>query len=255
MNKISVVIITFNEEKNIKRCLDSVKDIADEIIVVDSFSKDQTASICREYDEVIFLENPFEGHIQQKNYAMQQASNEFVLSLDADEALDEQLKASIKAIKPHLEADGYTMNRLTNYCGQWIRHCGWYPDRKLRLWNKSKGQWGGENPHDRLIMQPEARVAHLKGDILHYSYDSVNDHLRQIQFFTDISAREAVAKGKTTNLLMLLLKPLLKFIGDYFIRLGFLDGFYGLMISLHSAYAKFVKYLKIYELGRGKKLN
>ncbi|MEI6021287.1 MAG: glycosyltransferase family 2 protein, partial [Bacteroidota bacterium] len=144
MIKLSVVIITHNEEKNIERCLLSVQTFADEIVVLDSFSNDHTEAICAKYN-VIFLQHVFDGHIQQKNRAITHASHQHVLSLDADEALSETLIQSILNVKQNFENDGYYMNRLTNYCGHWVKHCGWYPDQKLRLWNKSKGEWTGQN--------------------------------------------------------------------------------------------------------------
>ena len=148
MTPVSVVIITFNEEHNIARCLDSVKGIADEIVIVDSFSKDKTKEICLSYGAK-FIENKFEGHIQQKNFAITQAKYPHILSLDADEALDEKLRNSISEVKKNFVHDGYYMNRLTNYCGKWVHHSGWYPDTKLRLWDSRKGQWAGVNPHDK----------------------------------------------------------------------------------------------------------
>ena len=142
MTQLSVVIITFNEERNISRCLDSVKDIADDVVVVDSFSVDKTEQICKEKG-ARFISHTFDGHIQQKNWAITQAKFPHILSLDADEALSDELKKSILEVKKNWKHDGYSMNRLTNYCGQWIYHCGWYPDRKLRLFNSKKGNWGG----------------------------------------------------------------------------------------------------------------
>jgi glycosyltransferase involved in cell wall biosynthesis len=148
--KLSVVIITFNEEKNIERCLRSVADIAEEILVVDSFSVDRTEEICRKYG-VKFVNHSFEGHIEQKNWALEQTRFNHVLSLDADEVVSEALKRSIQYIRENWKDDGYSFNRLTNYCGQWINHCGWYPDKKLRLFDKTKGRWGGVNPLLNLI--------------------------------------------------------------------------------------------------------
>ena len=144
---ISAVIIAFNEEKNIERCILSLKNVVDEIVVVDSFSKDKTKEICLAHN-VVFIEHSFKGHIEQKNWAYTQASNNYVLSLDADEALSDELKNSILAIKNNWKNDGYAFNRLTSYCGKWIKHCGWYPDIKLRLWDRRKGTWKGINPHD-----------------------------------------------------------------------------------------------------------
>lgn len=248
-NKLSAVIITFNEEKNIARCLDSLQGVADEIIVVDSFSTDQTKEICQAH-KVTFIQHPFEGHIQQKNFAMQQAKYAYVLSLDADECLTEQLKAAILKAKQHFDYDAYTFNRLNNYCGQWIKHCGWYPDKKVRIWNQHKGKWGGENPHDIVVLNPQTTVKHLQGDLLHYSFSDIWQHLKQIHFFTDISAKAAVAKGKKANTLDIVIKPFVKFCRDYFWHLGFLDGYYGFIICINSAYAKFLKYLKMKELSK-----
>ncbi|MEZ4917990.1 MAG: glycosyltransferase family 2 protein [Saprospiraceae bacterium] len=130
MHKLSAVIITYNEERNIGRCLDSLEGVADEIVVVDSFSSDQTEAICQAKG-ARFIPHAFEGHIQQKNYALDQANHALVLSLDADEALSDELRASVLAAKSSLDFSGYFMNRLTNYCGTWVHHSGWYPDRKL----------------------------------------------------------------------------------------------------------------------------
>ncbi|MBT8332765.1 MAG: glycosyltransferase family 2 protein, partial [Deltaproteobacteria bacterium] len=138
--KISAVIITYNEERNIGRCLDSVREVADEIVVVDSYSTDKTKEICHSMN-VKFLQHHFEGHIEQKNYAVSCASCGQVLSLDADEVLSEKLQQSILAAKQSWRFDGYSFNRLTNYWGKWNRHSGWYPDTKLRLWDRSKGRW------------------------------------------------------------------------------------------------------------------
>ncbi len=251
-DKLSALIITFNEEKNIGRCLKSLAGVVDEIIVVDSLSNDGTREICEQYD-VRFIENSFDGHIEQKNFAMEQASNDYVLSLDADEELSEKLRKLILLDKEKFEYDAYTFNRLTNYCGQWIKHCGWYPDKKLRIWNKSKGRWGGENPHDMVVMDTGTTNKYLKGDLLHYSYYSVNDHTKQIEFFSDIGAKAAFEAGKRTSKLAILFKPAFKFFRDYFIKLGILDGYYGFVICINSAHAKFLKYHKLYELQKQSK--
>jgi glycosyltransferase involved in cell wall biosynthesis len=249
VNRISAVIITFNEEKNLGRCLQSLDGIADEIIVVDSYSTDRTEAICKEYG-VTFLQNPFKGHIEQKNFAVQRANFDHVLSLDADEALDEPLRRSILQVKADFRYDAYSFNRLTNYCGRWIRHCGWYPDTKVRLIDKHKGHWGGVNPHDRIIMQKGSSLQHLKGDLLHYSFYTVEEHMRQIDYFTDISSKAAYERGQGSNYLKLIIKPLFKFFRDYIIKLGFLDGYYGFIICKNSTYAKYLKYKKLMNLQR-----
>lgn len=248
--KISAVIITFNEEKNIRRCLESLVGIADEIVVVDSFSTDRTAEICAEFG-ARFIPHKFDGHIEQKNWAREQASHPYVLSLDADEALDETLKQSILAVKSTVEFDGYKMNRLTNYCGKWIHHTGWYPDTKLRLWHNEKGHWTGENPHDEFkLFDSSATVGKLKGDILHYSYHQPEDHDKQIEYFTNIAANAFVKKGKKPFFMQAQFSAFLKFIKCYFIKLGFLDGKEGWIISKKSAYAAYLKYKKINTLLR-----
>ena len=246
--KISAVIITYNEEDNIERCLDSVTETADEIVVVDSFSSDATAEICKSRG-VEFIQHSFEGHIEQKNYALSCAGNDYVLSLDADEALSETLVASIQATKQSWSADGYSMNRRTRYCGRWIRHCGWYPDRKIRLWDRRQGQWGGVNPHDHVAMEQGSRLDHLNGDILHYSYPTIRHHVSQINRFSDIAARAAFADGRRSNLLLdICLNPTLTFFKKYVLKLGILDGYEGFVISTSTAYGKFLKYIKLREL-------
>lgn len=245
--QLSVVIITFNEEKNIRRCLDSVKAIADDIVVVDSFSTDNTRVICEER-EVRFIEHAFDGHIEQKNWAITQAKYPYVLSLDADEALTPQLTQAIQKIKSNWEHDGYVFNRLTNFCGAWIKHCGWYPDKKLRLWNTAKGKWGGMNPHDKVIMQQGSTTKHINQDILHYSFYTVEQHLKQIDYFTDISSKAAFEKGITSNEFKIFYKSWFKFFRDYVLKLGFLDGYYGYIVCKNSAYAKKLKYTKLKDL-------
>jgi len=246
--KISAVIITYNEEQNIGRCLDSVREVADEIVVVDSYSTDKTKEICSGMN-VKFVQHPFKGHIEQKNYAVSCAGYGHVLSLDADEVLSEKLKQSILAAKQNWRFDGYAFNRLTNYCGKWIRHSGWYPDTKLRLWDSSKGRWGGVNPHDRVMMDEQSRVCHIAGDLHHYTYHTIKDHIDQINRFSEIAARAAYANGRDANLLLdIVLNPLLTFFKKYFLKLGILDGYPGFMIAIHTAYGKFLKYIKLREL-------
>jgi glycosyltransferase involved in cell wall biosynthesis len=242
---ISVVIITYNEERNIGRCLESVKEIADDIVVVDSFSNDNTKAICLA-NGVRFIEHVFEGHIEQKNWAITQALYPHVLSLDADEALDETLKESILRVKQNFTKAAYSMNRLTNYCGHWIKHCGWYPDIKLRLWDSRCGSWGGDNPHDKYELHTRTdEVGHLRGNILHYSYYTEDEHHSQVEYFTSILAQSQFKRGKKAPLLVMYLSPVVKFIKDYIIKLGFLDGAVGFKICRISAHATYIKYRKL----------
>lgn len=245
--KLSVVIISFNEERDIERCLKSVEKVADEIVVVDSFSTDKTEEICQKYP-VKFIKHPFEGHIEQKNWAISQASHPHILSLDSDEALDETLIESVLSAKENWQGQGYTMNRLTNYCGKWIRHCGWYPDRKLRLWDSRQGHWTGINPHDCYELQPDSVTHHLPGDILHYSYYSISEHIQQTNYFTDLSARAYLKKGKKGYLVKIFFNPIVSFIKSYVLKLGVLDGYFGFVISVLAAQSTFLKYIKLRQL-------
>jgi len=253
MPELSAVIITLNEEKNIGRCIDSLIDVADEIIVVDSGSEDGTKEICREKG-ARFEFHEWEGYIEQKNYANSIAKYDHILSIDADEALSEELRSSILEVKKHFDADAYEMNRLTNYCGKWILHGGWYPDRKLRLFHRDKFEWGGERIHERIVKKTEnTLVTKLKGDILHYSYYDIAQHITQANHFTDMTAALAMEKGKNAGMLKIIFSPLVKFIRDYFIRFGFLDGYYGYVVCRISAQATFMKYAKIRQMKRDKK--
>lgn len=248
--ELSVVIITFNEERNIARCIASVKPVADDIVVLDSFSTDATERIAREHG-ARFVQHPFDGHIEQKNRAITQARYPWVLSLDADEALDAELAASIARLKAAgPQADGYTMHRLTNYCGTWIKHGGWYPDTKLRLWDSRKGRWGGTNPHDRYEMAPGSRIQRLHGHLLHYSFYTVAEHGRQVEKFARIAAQAAHQKGKRSGLLQVVFSPIWRFLHGYVLRGGFLDGRAGFTIARLSARAKYLKYTELARLNR-----
>ncbi|TNE98120.1 MAG: glycosyltransferase family 2 protein [Deltaproteobacteria bacterium] len=253
MEKITATIITFNEENNIERCLQSLEGIADEIVVVDSFSTDKTKEICQRYP-VTFYENDFKGHIEQKNFAITKATHQIILSLDADEALDEKLKSEIIKVKGSFHSDAYSFNRLTNYAGHWVRHCGWYPDTKTRLFKKEAGQWGGVNPHDIIELNSGKSLVKLHGDLLHYSYDSISDHINQTNKFTTIAAKAAYEKGVRSSTFKIVTRPFLKFIRDYFWKLGLLDGRYGFVICYINALSAFLKYAKIKELQEGKKI-
>ncbi len=248
--KIAAVIITFNEEHNLDRCLKSLNGVADEIVVVDSFSTDRTREIALQYG-ARFIQHKFEGHIQQKNFAITQASFPHILSLDADECLSEELSKSILNVKKNWLYKGYNMNRLTNYCGHWVRHCGWYPDKKLRLWDSRQGHWTGMNPHDRYeLYDKKETVGFLNGDLLHYSYYTVDDHLKQIAYFTDIAAKAMFEAGKKSNIAGAYLSSIVKFLRDYVLKLGVLDGYAGFTICRLSAYASYLKYYKLYLLNK-----
>jgi glycosyltransferase involved in cell wall biosynthesis len=252
MFQLSAVIITYNEEKNIARCIESLHGLADEVIVVDSLSKDATVAIAESLGAKVIAQ-PFLGYIEQKNFALKQASHNHVLSLDADEALSPDLHASILVLKSANNFSGAAaMNRLTNYCGYWVRHGGWYPDTKVRLVDRRRARWTGINPHDRLEADADCKVQHLKGDLLHYSYDTLDSHIEQIKRFSSIGAQALYDKGRRSNLFTILVNPIARFIRNYILRLGFLDGFTGYIIARNSSHAVFLKYVKLYQLQRKK---
>ncbi|MBL0105555.1 MAG: glycosyltransferase family 2 protein [Bacteroidetes bacterium] len=247
MVKLSVVIITYNEERNLGRCLASIKDIADEILIVDSGSTDRTQEIGRNFGARI-IERPFDGYYQQKNFANDQASNEHILSLDADEELSPELKASMIEVLNNWTKDGYSFNRLTSFCGAWIHYCGWYPDRKIRLFKKGRAEWSHQNPHEKLELKDPKSHAKLSGDLLHYSFYSVEEYRKQQEKYATMWAKNAYANGRRANAFQLWYKPVFKFFRDYILLAGFLDGVNGLIICRLAAGASYLKYRTLYQL-------
>ncbi|MES0326771.1 MAG: glycosyltransferase family 2 protein [Gammaproteobacteria bacterium] len=244
MAKISACIISYNEEKKIEDCIKSLLPVADEIIIIDSLSSDNTIKIAEKYTDKIFHQK-FLGHIEQKNLAIEKASHDWIISLDCDERLSEELQQSILAIKDRPgDADAYNMARKTFYIYRWLNHC-WYPDIKTRLFNKTTSHWGGTNPHDHIVTQGN-NIIKLQGDIYHYSFDSISDHLKTIDSFTEIGANEIVRKNKTVTIFSPLSHASWTFIKLYILKRGFLDGFAGLVVSVLSYVHVFVKYSKAY---------
>lgn len=251
MQPISVVIITFNEEKNIGRCIDSVREVADEIIVLDSYSTDKTIDIASSKGAVIYQQN-FAGYGPQKNAALQLCSNDLVLSLDADEALSTGLVHEILHEKKSPGYHAYMMNRCTNYCGKFIRHGSWYPDRKIRLFSKSIVRWNDDMIHEKVELSPKAIVKRLKGDILHYSFNTIDEHVAQINKFSTISAETLFLKGRRTNFFKIIVNPSWAFILAYILRMGFADGLYGFIIAVNISHLTFLKHTKLMTLQRRK---
>lgn len=243
MPQLSVVIITFNEEKNIERCIQSVQELADDIVVVDSFSTDATASICKKYS-VNFIQRKWEGYSSTKNFANSQAKYDWVLSLDADEALSEELKSSIQKLKQGDKLLSGKFHRLTNYCGKWIKHCGWYPDTKVRLFDRKITRWEGII-HEQLFINSTEPILLLAGDCLHYSYYTIEQHYAQTEKFSTLAAQSLFEKGKKASFIKLYISPAVKFFTDYFVKLGFLDGAAGFTICRISAYTTYLKYKKL----------
>ena len=251
MVKISAVIITYNEEKRIGACIDSVHGVADEVLVVDSYSTDDTERIVKKRGGR-FLQNEFKNYREQKNFANAKASYDFILSLDADERPSDALGEEIKRLKKNWTHDSYMFNRRTNYCGKWILHCGWYPDKRIRLFDRRRANWGGGDVHEKLVLDQGATFKRVELDILHYSFSSITDHARKAVHFSEIAARQAHAQGRYISLWAdVLLNPWLTFIKKYFFQFGFLDGFYGFVVCALSAHSNFLKYTKIWQLRHG----
>jgi len=241
MIKLSAVIITHNEEKNIERCLLSAIRIADEVIVLDSFSSDQTVAICSKYPSVKLIQRKWEGYALSKNYANSLTANEMILSLDADEELSDELENEIRATS-FASDTVYHFKRLTNYCGKWIHYCGWYPDSKVRIFSKYNAFWEGNFVHEILVFKIDVKQVTFNGNLFHYSYYTISEHNQRIVKYANLHAQQMKANGKSFSVLKWLIGPVFKFLKTYFIQLGFLDGYYGLVISLVSARYVFLKY-------------
>lgn len=254
MREISAVIITKNEERNIERCIISLKGVADEIIVVDSFSTDKTADICKRL-KVKFVENIFKDYASQKNYGNSLTQFPYILSLDADEALSLELRKSIQQWKSGGGADVLKVNRLTNFCGDWIKHSGWYPDAKFRMFDKTKARWAGEKVHEYLDIDKNAKKGKLEGDLLHYSFYTIEQHLSTINKFSTLKAEINFDKGKKSSLLKTMVAPRFKFFKVYLLKGGFRDGWRGYVIAKNSAYSDFLKHAKLKQLEVEKKMD
>ena len=247
MPKISAVIITYNEESFIGKCLASLEGIADEIIVVDSFSTDATEEICKKYN-VRFVQHAFEGFRDQKNYALQFATYKHILSLDADEALSDKLRESILEIKDKWDYDGYLFNRRGNYCGVWINHSEWYPDRQLRLFYADHGSWGKLNLHEKFLMSNGATIGKLKGDLLHWPFITRQDHVNKMNKYALIGAQEYHKAGRKSNIFTPYIHFIWGFFRSYIIHKGFLDGRNGYLICSMYAKSTFNKYRRLRKL-------
>jgi glycosyltransferase involved in cell wall biosynthesis len=243
--RISATVITFNEEHNIADALKSLR-WADEIIVVDSESNDRTLEIARQFTDRIFV-NPWPGYAAQKNFAAAQARFDWIFNLDADERVSDELAREIDRLSQQQELDtaGYEMPRKTYYLGRWIRHSGWYPDLKLRLYRRGSGGFQGDYVHESVKVS--GKIERLKGEILHYTVRYVSEHHTRLDRYTTLAAEEQIERGEDVSFASLLLSPAIAFIRSYIIRLGFLDGIPGLAIAYFAAHYVFLKKLKVWE--------
>ena len=240
---LSVVLIAFNEGHHIARCLKAAQAVADEIVVIDSGSTDDTVEVCKAYGAKVITQ-VWSGYSEQKNFGNKQASFDWILSLDADEVLNETLIQSI--LKWKLQPKSACFKRMTNYCGTFIKHGGWYPDVKVRLFNKQETNWEG-TIHEVLRGLSKENTFLLEGDCLHYSYYNIDQHYAQAEKFTTLQALDLFQQGKKSPWYKRIFSPIAKFVVDYFFRFGFLDGKAGFTVARISAYATHLKYKKIHE--------
>ena len=245
---LSVVVITHNEQANIVDCLKSL-DFADEIIVVDSSSTDRTADLARAFGAEVYVTVDWPGFGPQKNRALALAKGQWVLSVDADERVTPELASQIQQAIASDHGIAYEIPRLTQFCGRWIRHCGWTPDRVLRLFKRDSGRFSDDLVHERVILSqgvPGCLVSHL----LHYSYPSPSHYWRKLEQYSDAWAQQRFAKGQKTSMIRAALAGVVAFLRSYFFRLGFLDGAMGFAVCTMQAQAAFGKYFALYCLNR-----
>ncbi len=251
MKKISVAIITKDEERNIRECLESV-GWADDIVVVDSFSSDRTVEICREFGARVF-EEEWKGYPGQKNSALQKTRNEWVLSLDADERVNPELRREMEsALCENPSVDGYFLARKNFFLGRWIRYCGWYPDRNLRLFRKSRGSFQERAVHEKVELR--GKTADLQHPLVHETYRSLPEYFERMNRYSTLAAREMRREGRKCRLTDLLLRPPFTFVHMYVLRAGFLEGYFGLLLSVLYSFYTFAKYAKLRELAGSEEL-
>ena len=251
-SKLSVVIITLNEEANIARCLNSVQKVADEIIVLDSGSTDKTMEICKNYN-VDFNSTDWKGYSETKNTANSLARNEYILSLDADECLDDELAIEISELKKRGFNGAYSLNRLTNYCGKWIYFSGWNPDWKIRLFPKETVKWNNAIVHEELMLPKEILIRKLNGRLLHYSYTSTADHQQRADKYSVLTANKYAKQGKKASFLSPMIGSIGRFLSMYILKLGFLDGKSGFQIAYISAKSNALKYRELNKINKFKR--
>lgn len=244
--EISAVLIVLNEEKRLEAALKSVQGVAAELVVVDGGSTDGTVRLAKRYTDKVF-ERPWTNFADQKNFANSKATRPWILSLDADERVSPGLKEEILALGEGEPAcDGFSIPRQVFYLGRWIRHSGWYPDRKVRLFRAGRARWEGDYVHETLVFSgPSARLA---GPIHHFTYAGIADHVARINRFSDLGAQKLYAKGKKCRLIHLVGWPAGRFIRSYVLKLGFLDGFPGFVIAVLNGYSVFIRYAKLREI-------
>ncbi len=246
---VSVCIIACNEERNLPRCLASVSWADDAVVVVDARSRDATEDVARAHGARVVV-HPYAGNVEQKNFALDQAKHDWVICLDADEALTPVLEEEVRSllVEGGRGADGFDLNRVTYHLGRWIRHGDFFPDWQLRVFRRSRGRWAGVNPHGRVTVN--GRVERLSGELAHWSYRDLADQVERIQEFSRVQAAALHADGRRASLGDLCLRPPARFLRAYLLKQGFRDGVPGLVIAAATAFHVFLKYAKLWESQR-----
>lgn len=246
---LSAFVITFNEEDYLVDCLKSLS-FCDEVIVVDSYSSDKTVEIAKSFGAQV-IQREWPGYRAQKAFGLEQTKYEWVLNLDADERVSEELRAEVERTLDNSNqeiCDGYEVNRVVYHLGRWWRSGGWYPEYRVRLLRKSKTIWGGVDPHEKPIVS--GKIGRLKGELPHYTYRNLDDQLSRLHKFSSISAKEEFKRGKTAGIQDILLRPTVRFIKFYFLKRGYREGTAGLVVAMIEFFYTFMKYAKLWELGK-----
>ncbi len=254
MSKFSIVIITFNEEKIIEKCVLAAKQVSEDVVIVDSYSKDKTKEICLALN-VKVVEQKWLGYSAQKNFAKPYCQNDWILYLDADEVLSEEAIANYKQIVLDNKQTIYKISRLNNYCGKWIKHGRWYPEWRSRLFHKEFAKWNDDLVHENVETINAAvsfNIVKLQGDVFHFSMQSKAEHLEKIELYARLSSEKLLSKGKKASFIKRFLSPISRFLVDYFVKLGLLDGKLGFQIAWLSAYETYLKYAKLKALNSTK---
>jgi glycosyltransferase involved in cell wall biosynthesis len=246
MPTVSAIVVCFNEEHNIRGCLESLR-WCDEIVVVDSFSTDRTLEICRQYTNRV-IQHAWAGYRDQKAFAHSQATKEWVILVDSDERVSPDLQSEIReALRRDKGAyAGYAIPRLVFYLKRWWRRGGWYPDYDVRLFLRRRATWGGKDPHEKILV--DGRVKKLEHPLYHYTYRNITDHIERINRFTSISSKELSKEGQRMRLFDALFRPAFRFFRSYILKRGFMEGFAGFYVAVTAAIYVFLRYAKLWEL-------
>lgn len=248
MNQFSAVIITLNEAENIIACLDALKKVSDDILVIDAKSEDETVTICKERGVRVF-EKDWVNYSENKNFGNSLSKNDWIISIDADEVLSAELIETIQNLKPK-NGKVYALDRISSYCGKWIQYGAWYPDWKVRIFNRKDVQWKGYFVHETLDIPSDFEIIRLKGKLWHFSYKSEEDFEKRLSTYSKLASEELFRKGKKANFLKLWFSPIIRFMRDYFLKKGFLDGKEGFVIARGNASVVYRKYQLVRERNR-----